>query len=161
MLSWAWAVVWGGVWWQLKTGRRKCEESTAVFWLLEGAMFCVDPHFPILFLPPHHWGEFCFCTSAHYSDSKHYCLCHTRTYLLSLDSAGIWPRELQLAVQKSLGDSKHKPCCNKQELTLFLSLILGLIDWPRTTEPTDPEKLLLIWRSMAGCIYYQDNPCSS
>lgn len=46
----------------------------------------------------------------------------------SLDVEGIWPLEEKLAVEKSLGDSEHKPCFTKQELTLLLRLILGLID---------------------------------
>lgn len=41
---------------------------------------------------------------------------------------GIWPFEEKLAVENSLRDSKHKPCFIKQELTLLLKLILGLID---------------------------------
>lgn len=144
----------------VETVRRKWEENKAVFWLLESAMFCTDLHFPILFLPPQYWGNFCSCTSAHYSDPEHYCLCHTSTPPLSLDFAEIWPHECSLQY-KSFWETQNINYVVISKSWHFLRLILGLIDWPKTTEPTDPEKLLLIWRSMAGCIYYQENPCSS
>lgn len=33
---------WDGVWWQLRTGERRCEKSKAVLRLLESAVFCGD-----------------------------------------------------------------------------------------------------------------------
>lgn len=61
----------------------------------------------------------------------------------SLDVEGIWPLEENLAVEKSLGDSEHKPCFTRAGIDTFAEANTRSYLLTKATKLIDPERLLL------------------